>query len=78
MKEALLHHLRGRSGDQDASLRHSLDLASHELFWKLVETRAKPTDSSKEVLIHGNLNFHDILFRWVNLTYVDICRYMFM
>ena len=70
VKETLLRHLRGSSGDPDTSLRHSLDLGTHELFWKLVEARAKPTDSSKEVLIHGNLNFHDMMFRWVHL-YVD-------
>ena len=34
-----------------------------KLFWKLLEDKAKPSDPSKEVLIHGNLNFHNIMFR---------------
>ena len=36
-----------------------------KLFWKLLETKAKPNDPFKQVLVHGNLNFHNIMFRYV-------------
>ena len=34
-----------------------------KLFWKLLETKAKPSDPFREVLIHGNLKFDNIMFR---------------
>ena len=47
----------------DDSIDNSLDLKIQSLFWKLVELKAKPLLAEKEVLIHGNLNFSNIMFK---------------
>ena len=44
-------------------IREILQEKIETLFWELLETKAKPRDPFKEVLIHGNLKFDNIMFR---------------
>ena len=48
---------------REDQIKQILQEKIEKLFWKLLEAKAKPSDPSKEVLIHGNLNFHNIMFR---------------
>ena len=62
VKEELLGYLRW-SSLYDESVRNSLDLKIHKLFWKLVEMKAKASNESHNVLIHGNINHSNVMFR---------------
>ena len=74
VKEELLGYLRW-SSLYDESVRNSLDLKIHKLFWKLVEMKAKVSNESHNVLIHGNLNHSNVMFRW-NLNSKDFWRFV--
>jgi len=59
-----------------------IDKRIQELFWMLLDKRSRPTDAEKEVLVHGNLNFSTIMFRYeknepsdckfLNLSHVSV------
>lgn len=74
VKEELLGYLRW-CFLYDESVRNSLDLKIHKLFWKLVEMKAKPSNSSHEVLIHGNINYSNVMFRYKSGKPID-CKFV--
>ena len=61
VKETILKHLNPYFDDE--SYTNLLDVRIYNLFWKLVEMKAKPSDPGQEVFIHGDLNFYNVIFR---------------
>ena len=61
VKETILKHLNPYCDDE--SYTNLLDVRSFDLFWMLVEMKAKPSDPGQEVFIHGDLNFYNVIFR---------------
>lgn len=64
VKETILKHLNPYCDDDDESYTNLLDVRIYNLFWKLVEMKAKPSDPGQEVFIHGDLNFYNVIFRY--------------
>jgi len=62
VKETILKHLNPFCDDE--SYTNLLDVRIYNLFWKLVDMKAKPSDPGQEVFIHGDLNFDNVLFRY--------------
>ena len=69
LKERLLDYLKWdqsflKEDTEMKSIQTKIDNEIHELFWKLLKLKAMPNKSEKEVLIHGDLDFSNLLFRY--------------
>ena len=81
VREELAKYLmhEGRRGygadglDTDEKAVEAINAHLQDLFWKLVELRAKPDDRRLGVLIHGNLEPQNIVFQYDETSGRPIC-----
>jgi len=79
LRERLLDYSRwSQSALEDSDRKHLetlIDNKIHDLFWVLLEKRSRPKNVGKEVLVHGNLDFTTIMFKYENNKPAD-CKFL--